>query len=184
MIIALTGTPGTGKTSAGKELRKRGYAVTDLSELISSEGLKEEYDSERDTYEVDTDRLSEYIADSDGITFIEGHLAHLLPCDMIIVMRCRPDVLAERLRGRCYGGCKIRENVQAEILDVILCESVSSGIPVYEVDSTSLTAEESADLIEKIAEGGTEGFEPGNTDWTKEAEKWFWTDRETKPNSH
>lgn len=173
MIVAITGTPGTGKTSAGRELAERGYTVVDLSELISSKGLKGEYDGERDTYEVDTDKLSEYVEDGDGIIFTEGHLAHLLPCEKIIVMRCSPSVLAERLRGRGYKESKVTENVQAEILDVILCESVSENAFVYEVDSTSLTAEESADAIIKIVGGGAEGFEPGSIDWTEEAEKWF-----------
>ena len=46
----------------------------------------------------------------DGI--VEGHLAHLLPCDRVVVLRCRPDILRERLAPRDYPEEKIAENAR------------------------------------------------------------------------
>lgn len=58
-LFAITGTPGTGKTSVSKELRSRGYSVIDMNEHIRSNGLLGELDASRDTHEVDLDRLND-----------------------------------------------------------------------------------------------------------------------------
>ena len=49
MRIAITGTPGTGKTSVSSVLRDRGYDVLDMTQYIKDHDLREEYDSDRDT---------------------------------------------------------------------------------------------------------------------------------------
>ena len=69
--------------------------------------------------------------------------------------------------------CKVRENVQAEVLDVILCEAAESEIPVYEVDCTSSSVPESADSVEKILNGDVSDYLPGKTDWSGEMDRWF-----------
>ena len=61
--------------------------------------------------------------------FVEGHIAHLLPCDRIVVLRCRPDELKKRLAQRKYREKKIRENADAEALDVCLIETVEEFEP-------------------------------------------------------
>ncbi|NCA74567.1 MAG: AMP kinase, partial [Gammaproteobacteria bacterium] len=105
--------------------------------------------------------------------YAEGHLSHFLTCSAVIVIRCDPDVLAARLAERGYGEEKVKENVQAEILDVILCEADSSDIPVYELDSTSRTSGELADSVLEISDGKVEPYLPGKTDWTGGMERWF-----------
>ena len=172
MRVALTGTPGTGKTSVAKVLRERGHNVLDMTQYIRDNGLREEYDAERDTYSVDVERLNDSLSDMEDCTF-EGHLAHFMDVDMIIVMRCHPDVLADRLRARGYSESKVRENVEAEVLDVILCESVDSGIPTFVVDSTSESPEESASAVEDIIKGETDNRLPGDITWAAEMEKWL-----------
>lgn len=57
-VIAITGTPGVGKTSVSAELRKRGYEVVDINEHLRSHGLLGEKDVPRDTYNVDMDALN------------------------------------------------------------------------------------------------------------------------------
>jgi len=175
MMIALTGTPGTGKTALAEELRSRGYRVLDLNEHIRNNGLLEEKDEARDTYGVDADALDLSLERFRGgdMMIIEGHISHYVECDMAIVLRCRPDTLAERLRDRGYSGSKIRENVQAEVLDVILCEAVETGIPICELDSSNETAEILADKTEDFIKGNIDKYRPGNIDWTEELEKWF-----------
>lgn len=171
-MIALTGTPGTGKTSVAEELRRRGHDVLDLKSYIADSGLRGEYIEEMDTYDVDTDLLRGFLEDSDH-EMAEGHLSHFLDAEMCIVMRCHPDVLAQRLRDRGYAEGKVRENVEAELLDVILCEAVDSGVPVFAVDTTSSTASQAADAVEAIMRGEADGHLPGDVSWAEEMDRWF-----------
>ena len=82
------------------------------------------------------------IAGSDGVRpgrrVCRGPLCPLLPCDRIVVLRCRPDVLKQRLAPRKYREEKIRENAEAEALDVFLIETVEEFDPdqIFELDTT------------------------------------------------
>ncbi|MDR1954619.1 MAG: adenylate kinase family protein [Candidatus Methanoplasma sp.] len=175
MLISLTGTPGTGKTLLAEELRSRGYAVLDIDRHVRDNGLLDERDEARDTYCVDTDALDLSLEEyrTDEIMIIEGHISHCVECDMVIVLRCRPDILAERLTERGYSENKVRENVQAEILDVILCESAEAGVPLCELDSSEDSIKDMADMAEDFIKGNIDKYGPGNVDWTGELEKWF-----------
>ena len=95
-------------------------------------------------------------------------LAHYLPCDKLIILRCRPDVLKERLNGRGYSPEKIRENVEAEALDVILIEAVNAYQPeqIFEIDTTNINAEKTADLILAFTEGKLPAAF-GSIDWSE-----------------
>jgi len=174
-IISITGTPGTGKTAIAGKLRDMGEYVIDLHQFIDDNGLKERFDKKRDTYNVDADKLNASLKASvknDGHVFLDGHLSHFLDCDTIIVIRCSPSVLYERLRKRNYAPQKILENVQAEALDVILCESTGHDAHVFEIDNTSCTPEQAAMTVKRIAGGDTKGYEPGTVDWSEEMERW------------
>ena len=155
MRIALTGTPGTGKTSVAETLRGKGYDVIDLTRHIKDNNLREEYDAERDTYAVDVEKLNESLSDCEDCVF-EGHLAHFIDVDSIVVLRCHPDVLAERLRARGYDEGKVRENVEAELLDVILCESADTGLPERVFPDSSRCI---------LIPSGTDTFARGFTIW-------------------
>lgn len=146
-LTAISGTPGTGKSTVSAELRKLGYTVIDGNRHMEEHGLLTERDIARDTYDVDVDlfndSLDEYRTSGDSI-FIDSHLAHLCDCSFAVVLRCHPDVLADRLRARGYPEAKVLENVQAEVLDVILCEAAASDIPVAEIDCTAADPSETA----------------------------------------
>jgi adenylate kinase len=105
--------------------------------------------------------------------FIEGHFSHCAECDRIIVLRCAPETLAGRLRERGYSESKVTENVQAEILDVILCEAIGAGVPVCEIDSSVDSTDRIADKVEDFIKGNTNKYRPGNIDWMGELGKWF-----------
>ena len=175
-LFALTGTPGTGKSSVSEELRSRGYDVVDGKRFIIEHGLMGELDEVRDTHEVDLDLLNDALEpfrSSDDLVILDSHLSHFMDSHGIIVLRCAPGVLAERLGARGYGPDKVRENVQAEVLDVILCEATESDIPVFEVDCTSCSVADSADAVEQIVKGMGEDYLPGKTDWSAEMDRWF-----------
>src|SRR5512138_2971714 len=125
MMSGITGTPGTGKSMIGDVLSRRGYTVVHLTTTVGPYVIGD--DEERDSRIIDTDRWAAEFVPVDG--FVEGHIAHLLPCDKIVVLRCRPDELRKRLGLRKYPEKKIRENADAEALDVCLIETVDAFEP-------------------------------------------------------
>ncbi|MCK9298844.1 MAG: adenylate kinase family protein [Methanoculleus sp.] len=163
MMTGITGTPGTGKTSIAAELEQRGNRVVRLADTVRPYIIEE--DCSRQTLVVDVDRWVEEFEPLNGI--VEGHLAHLLPCDRVVVLRCRPDVLRERLAPRDYPEEKVAENAEAEALDVILIETLEEHQEehILEVDTTELSINECADRIERFIRGE---LPPscGSIDWT------------------
>ena len=163
MMCGITGTPGTGKSLVGTELSRRGHTVVHLTATVGPYVIGD--DEERDAQIIDVDRWAAEFVPVDG--FVEGHIAHLLPCDRIVVLRCRPDELENRLARRKYRKEKIRENADAEALDVCLIETVEEFSPeqILELDTTGRDAAYCADRIEQFVKGEIpSGF--GTIDWS------------------
>ena len=60
--------------------------------------------------------------------------------DLVIVLRCNPDVLKERLSTRNWKDAKIHENVSAEILGICTEESYELyGDNVQEIETCDKT---------------------------------------------
>ena len=164
MMCGITGTPGTGKSAIGTELESRGYRVIHLATTIGP--YVTGVDEDRDAQIVDVERWADEFVPIDG--FVEGHLAHYLPCDKIIVLRCRPDVLRTRLAMRKYREEKIRENIEAEALDSILIETDEIFEPgqILEIDTTERTSQACAEIIEGFMLGNIPaGY--GTIDWSE-----------------
>lgn len=168
--MAITGTPGTGKTTLAEELRCMGRHVIDLNRLAQEKGLLGEYDAIRDTYEVDIDLLDQELPEGDII--IEGHLSHLLDVDTVLILRCDPRVLEQRLEDRGYLSAKVRENAMAEALDVILVESLESDAEVLEVDATHASVKDLVKVVEDILAGEKMKYGTGNIDWSGVLMEW------------
>jgi adenylate kinase len=163
-VIVITGVPGVGKSTVAGALAERlGCPVISVSELAMKEGTLLGKDGERDTDVVDLprlkERISEAISPTEGSIIIEGHYAYdVVPSNLVshaLVLRRAPWVLKEELRVRGYTNEKIRENVEAELLDVPLVEAIEALGPdfVCETDTTSRTQEETVDEILGIVEG-------------------------------
>jgi adenylate kinase len=148
--VAVTGTPGTGKTTATTLLDG---PVVHLNELIRDAGLWTERDTDRGSVVADLDAVREAVGDRSGI--VESHLAHHLDADRIVVLRCHPDTLEERLRERGASESKATENAESEALDVVLSEAVErhGADSVYEVDTTDRTPAGVAAEIEAVVTG-------------------------------
>jgi adenylate kinase len=177
MLIGLTGTPGTGKTSVSRLLEKRrGWKVIYLNELIKEEHLYTEVDEKRDAVVADMELVRKRLLEitygrENEVIILESHLAHHI-ADVVIVLRVYPSELEMRLKARGYSEEKIKENIEAEALDVILVEAFEWCKKVFEVNTTGKSIEEVGQDIEKIIDyilSGNEEemseYKPGSIDW-------------------
>lgn len=156
MRVAVTGTPGTGKTTA-TELLESGLSVIHLTDVVEREGFVAGYDDERESTIVDTDAVAAWLEGRDDVLF-ESHLAHHFDADRVVVCRCHPDELERRLASRGARPASIAENVESEALDVILVEAVErhGSDRVYELETTELAPEAVADEIAAVVNGERE----------------------------
>lgn len=181
MRLALTGVPGTGKTTLADALDARGARVVKLNDVAREARLLDERDEARGSFVVDMDDLSDAVNDlledaERTIIVLEGHFAHEMDVDAIVLLRCDPLVLYERLKARGWSEEKVRENVEAEALDVLAQDVLDIGIPAVELDVTGLSVEDAASQIWAIAESapkGLKGKPVGSAHWSLETLPWF-----------
>lgn len=179
-VVALTGVPGTGKTTIAHALRPRA-TVLHLNEVARDAGLLTDEDEARaGTFIVDVDALADvvnaHLAGFKDVAILEGHFAHEMDVDRIVLLRCDPLVLHERLRARGWPDAKVRENVEAEALDVLAQEVLDAEIPAVELDATHLSVDEAARRVWGIAESGPEalkGDPVGTARWALESLPWY-----------
>jgi len=163
--VAVTGTPGTGKTTATAILESRLEAddslpaleVIHLNEVLEDEELYTEVDADRDSLIADLDAIEDWLGARDDIV-IESHLAHHFEADRVAVLRCHPEALEARLRDRGESDAKATENAESEALDVVLAEAVEQhGLEsVYEIDTTDRSPEAVADELAAVVAGNRE----------------------------
>lgn len=163
MMIGLTGVPGTGKTTVADILEERGVYVVRINDTITPYILGR--DPDRDTIIIDEELWAAEFQPVDGV--VEGHLAHLLSCDRVVILRCDPDVLVDRLIGRGYSPEKAEENALAEALDSTLIETLENHDPevIYEFETTDTTSETVADFVLDVRAGDASPSH-GTCDWS------------------
>jgi len=180
LFIVLTGVPGVGKSTVAEMLADRlGGAHIDLSDIAEKRGLITGWDEERETAIADIDRLRQQLTQihdsSEGPLIVEGHFAaDVVPpeaASFIFVLRRAPWRLKDELEARGYGKMKVRENVEAELLDVCLVGALEAHDPerVCEVDTTGRSWE---DVVEEILSiiNGDAVCRRGRIDWLGRAE--------------
>jgi adenylate kinase len=154
MRVAVTGTPGTGKTTATRLLGGAPLRVVHLNDLIREQDLVESVDDERDSLVADLDAVREQLAGEDDL-LVESHLAHHLDADRVVVLRAHPETVAARLRERGESDASAAENAESEALDVVLSAAVDrhgTGA-VYEVDTTDRDPEWVAREVAAVVAG-------------------------------
>lgn len=165
--VALTGTPGTGKSAVARHLgpRMRSVEVGTLALRLGAGQRKAR------GVEVDLGRLQSALRRPhawNGVDLVVGHLSHLLPLRDVIVLRCRPDELALRLAKRRRGTrLERQENVIAEATDVVLFEAVLRGGRVWEIDTTGRSiADVAREVAARVRHRGRSRY--GRVDWLRD----------------
>ncbi|PSQ32635.1 adenylate kinase [Halobacteriales archaeon SW_10_68_16] len=153
MRVAVTGTPGTGKTTATERLATD-LAVIHLNDVVREEGLTQGRDEERDTLVADLDAVASWLDGRDDVLF-ESHLAHNFAAERVVILRCHPERIEERLKARGESPATVAENAESEALDVVLSEAVAEHgeDSVYEIDTTDRSPEDVADAIAAVIAG-------------------------------
>ncbi len=159
--VALTGTPGTGKSTVARRLAGR-FRV---AEVGAARGRGR-------AVVVDVPKLARALSRTGRapvVDLIVGHLAHLLPVREAIVLRCHPLELARRLaRARRGTPSERRANVVCEATDVVLGEVDRRRVPVFEIDTTGRSVESVARAVaRRLARGGP--ARRGTVDWLADA---------------
>lgn len=171
MIVAISGTPGTGKSSVAPLVAEElGYDVVDLNAFTEEHGLQTEQDVKRESMMVDVEELNEVLEDELGDDVVlDGHLAHhCKDADITIVLRTEPDELKSRLSDRDWDDEKVEENVMAERIDVILQEAANTHPDTtFEIDTSERDPQEAAkEIVYLIENPDTRSmYTAGGTDW-------------------
>ena len=152
MIICITGTPQTGKSSVAKVLAERlNWKLISLNELAEKKKLYCGYDRERKARVVDIGRIEKEVKKIKGDLVLESHYSHEIPCNLVVVLRTNPAELRKRMKKLGWNKEKIEENIVAEIMEVCKTEALELGRKVIEIDTTEKKPEEIAEeIIDKL----------------------------------
>tara|TARA_Y100000310_G_C20651012_1_gene799436 strand:+ start:241 stop:720 length:480 start_codon:yes stop_codon:yes gene_type:complete len=143
MIIAVTGSVGSGKTTIAKKLAKAlKVKYVDVNFLIKKNKIHDSYDRKNKCYVVDTKKLNKFLISlikEDNNLILDSHLSHYLPkkyVDLCIVTICDIEVLGKRLKKRKYSKDKIADNLEAEIFRSCLFESKKNKHNILVIDTS------------------------------------------------
>jgi len=167
--IAVTGTPGCGKTSmcevgrAYPQEQGEEVAVQTVEELADTAGALGAVDDEDGAAPIDVELLRDQLTTDwndapSCATLVDGHLSHLLAVDAIVIIRCEPSLLAARNEARGWPEQKVVENSEWELLGGPWNDWEEwADTPVLELDSSEVSPEKS---FSALLEWAGNGFKP------------------------
>jgi adenylate kinase len=180
MIIAISGTPGIGKSTVCRILGKnmKGHVIS-LTRLLQKKKIRSRFDKKRKTRIVTTAAVRSAVIKEakKGINIVDGHMSHFAKADLYIILRCRPDVLMKRMLKKKWPRDKVRENMRSEILDTVTIESlqIHPKNRVLEIDTTQETPSSAAKLIESLLNNyrKQKDYSVGRIDWSEKYSKYL-----------
>ncbi len=179
-ILALSGTPGAGKSSVAAALATTMHGeVLSMGEFVAARNLYEAWDSDRSTHVVDEDRARDALLREidlararDDIEWfiIEGLMVDVIAdhADLAVVLRLDPRVVRSRLVQRGYDTKKVAENVQAELLGTCTYHmQEAKGKDFLDLDTTGKSVVQVAEAISDMMQGKEDkaSYRPGLVDW-------------------
>ena len=166
LVIFISGTPCTGKTTIATELNdylnNNGCDSTliKINDLALEKDLVLGEDPDKYYKVIDIDRLNdvlgkeiaEFKSECSSIPkaiVVEGHLSHLCEgANMMIVLRLNPSSLKNRLEARDYAESKVNENLEAEALAVCSAEACELyDEELNEIDTTDKSIDDVLSVI-------------------------------------
>ena len=126
--IGVIGTPGCGKTTLCQNL---GMPVLSLRDIAKENQCLGDVEADG-AASVDVERLAELWQHPEVLTLIDGHLAHHLPVDALVVVRCHPNDLRKRLMQRGYSAEKVQANVEVEMMGGPWNELIGDSRSIFE----------------------------------------------------
>lgn len=143
--ILITGTPGVGKSELSKRLSQElGLRHIDVSAFARERDLLADFDASLNTYYMHEDAVLDELEPlmTTGGIVLDHHSVDWFPerwVQIAVVLRARTDILYDRLINREYGKGKLENNMQAEIMEVILDETVNaySQLTILQLDSNT-----------------------------------------------
>jgi len=171
-VILITGTPGVGKSTTASLLadKIKGRLIP-INKVVDDKNLYNGYHQDKNFKIVDLDALCQemekiMVEYRDDILIFEGHLSHYIKnADYVIVLRTSPEILGERLRKRGYNSDKIRENMEAEAIDLCAFEAFEiHRNKVNEIDNSEIPPDKVVNMIIQVIEG-KKHFKVGNIDF-------------------
>ena len=158
-IIAITGTPAVGKTTVVEFFTDANFTIVSVKDLAKQYDCEGDFDEGTQSIDIDIHRLAEqFEADSLGDTIVDGHLSHFLEVDAIVMLRCNPSTLQERLAKRGYSEQKITANVEWEMVAGTWSEIIEFELdqPILELDTTNC---DPIEIYEKINQWINDGYD-------------------------
>ncbi len=180
--VALTGTPGVGKSTVTDRIRLRAIPTVDLGRFAHDYGLVEGLDRPRTSAIVDPKRVApvlRQVVQIDNLLLLDGHWSHDVPgVKTAVVLRLKPAELQARLTRKGWPPAKIQENVEAEAIDVVTQEAVHrlGARNVFEIDTTGLAVEEVERHVLRLLKGtpaAKASYKPGRVDWSQDILGWY-----------
>lgn len=141
--VAITGIPGTGKSTVCTVLKERGYNCIHLDSAALE---KECIDGET----VDVDCIRQRVDGNHD--FAESHYAHYSACRSVVILHCETSVILQRLKQRGYSESKINENIDAQNSDIIYQEALDliPSVRIHRIDTSLISPGEIADRLIEI----------------------------------
>ena len=175
-LILITGTPSIGKTTISKELTlKIDAKYVNIGYLVEKHNYSLGYDSKRETVIADIIKIKNKIkkiieSTTKKFVIIDGHYAvSVVPLEKVkkaFVLRRNPIELKELLKKKYSQSNKIKENLEAEILDVSLIDTLSY-LEKNKVCELYISGRTTSDIVNHIIAilRNERKCEIGNIDW-------------------
>jgi len=176
-VIALSGSPGTGKSVVGKLLAADlDVKCIELNTLIFEHQLHLGEDANRGTLIADIEKVRNYLVnlldENKERYVIVGHFADEVPehlLEVLIILRCNPVVLSERLKKKGWPRKKIFENLQAELLGDCTSQALvrHDHHQIFEIDTSEMTPPKVVEAIKSILAGKGSEYIVGRISWLR-----------------
>ena len=134
--IALSGSPGSGKSTIAELAKSSGWKVISVEKLAEKHELLGELDKKEQAREIDIEKLRQTLGRINGPLIVDGHLSHYLQVDAVVILRCKPSILRERLQQRGYPEWKIESNVEWEIIGSSWSDIEKENVAEFETSSS------------------------------------------------